>query len=157
MDDAETSMMDSLKVAGVMPKKARKKVRGIMQPTFIEAYGKTITDFTKARRNLNVKGLSSLDFRTMKPNGNPWDFRQRSDRQEALKLIDDMGPDWVIGAPPCTAFSIWNYAMNYKKMDAEAVRDKLAEGRIHLKFCCRMCHDKCDEGNVSFTSTPLQP
>ena len=112
MEDAETSMIDSLKVAGVMPKQARKKARRIMQPTFIEAYGKTIADFTKARRNLNVKGLSSLDFRTLKANGNPWDFRQRSDRHEALKLIDDMDPDWVIGAPPCTAFSIWNYALN---------------------------------------------
>ena len=33
MDDAETSMIDSLKVAGVMPKKARKTARKIMQPT----------------------------------------------------------------------------------------------------------------------------
>ena len=57
MEDAETSMIDSLKMAGVTPKQIRKKARKIMQPTLIEAYGKTITDFTKARRNLNVKGL----------------------------------------------------------------------------------------------------
>ena len=59
-------------------------------------------------------------------------------RHEALKLIADMNPDWVIGAPPCTALSSWNYALTHKEMDAEAVRDKLAEGSIHLKFCCRM-------------------
>mgnify|MGYP000226873078 CR=1 FL=1 len=94
--DAESSTVDSLKIAGDLPKQARKKVKKMLQPTFIEAYGRTITDYTnQARRNLNVKGLSSLDFRTPKANGNPSDFRQRSDRHEALKLIDDLDPDWV--------------------------------------------------------------
>ena len=102
MGEAESAMVDSLKMEGVLPKHARKKAEKIMQPTFIEAYGRTITDYTnQARRNLNVKGLSSLDFRTPKANGNPWDCRQRSDRHEALKLIDDLDPDWVfLHAPP---------------------------------------------------------
>ena len=70
MGNATYSMVDSLKVAGVVPKKARKKVRNRLQPALSEAYGETTTDFTKARRNLNVKGLPYLDFRTRKPNGN---------------------------------------------------------------------------------------
>ena len=71
---------------------------------------------------MNIKGL---------PNGKPGDFRQRSDCHEALTFIDDLDPDWVLGAPPCTAFSNWNYGLNYKKMDGEAIRAKLAEGRMH--------------------------
>ena len=155
MGEAESAMVDSLKMAGVLPKHARKKAKKILQPTFIEAYGRTITDYTnQARRNLNVKGLSSLDFRTPKANGSPWDFRQRSDRHEALKLIDDLDPDWVLGAPPCTAFSIWNYALNYKKMDADAVREKLAEGRMHLKFCCRMYRREIRRGKFFLHEHP---
>ena len=56
MGDAESSMADSLKSAGVLPKQARKKTKRILQPTFVEAYGRTITDYTnQARRNLNAK------------------------------------------------------------------------------------------------------
>ena len=59
-------MVDSLKIAGVLPKHARKKIKKVLQPTVIEAYGRTITDYTnQARRNLNVKGLLSLDFREL--------------------------------------------------------------------------------------------
>ena len=37
------------------------------RPTFIEAYGKTVTDYANAhRRGLNVDGLSSLDFEVAK-------------------------------------------------------------------------------------------
>merc|ERR1712127_143156 len=117
----ESAMVDSLKIAGVLPRRAKKKVKAMIKSTFVEACGKSITDHTnQARRNLNIKGLSSLDFRTLKANGQPWDFRQRSERHSALQLIEDLDPDWVLGAPPCTAFSIWNYGMNYKKMNPEA-------------------------------------
>ena len=72
MGEAESAMVDSLNMAGVLPKHARKMAKKILQPTFIEAYGRTITDYTnQAQRNLNVNGLSSLDFRTPKANGNP--------------------------------------------------------------------------------------
>ena len=46
MGEAESAMVDSLKMAGVLPKHARKKVKKMLQPTFIEAYGRTITDYT---------------------------------------------------------------------------------------------------------------
>ena len=127
----------------------------MIEPTFIEAYGRTITDYTNAsRRNLNVKGLSSLDFRTPKANGAPWDFRRRSDRQAAIKLVDDLNPDWILGAPPCTAFSIWNFGMNYKKMDGDAVRAKLAEGRLHLKFACRLYRRQIKKGKFFLHEHP---
>ena len=135
-------MIDSLEVAEAVSKQARKKVKNIWQPTFIEAYGKTVTDYTnQVRRDINVKALSSLALRSFKSNGAPWDFRTISDRHEALKMIDDLDSDWVIGAPPCTASSIWNYALDSKKIDTDAIREKLGEGWIHrmnIRFCCRM-------------------
>ena len=65
--EAESVMVDALMIAVVSPKRAKKKVNNLLNPTFIEIWGRTITDYTNAsRRNLNVKGISSLDFRHLK-------------------------------------------------------------------------------------------
>ena len=53
-------------------------------------------------------------------------------------MIDTDDPDWIIGSPPCTAFSIWNRQMNYRKMDPEKVRIAIEEGVRHLEFCCKL-------------------
>jgi hypothetical protein len=72
MAEMESSMVDSLKIAGVLPRSARQKVKSMIRSTLVEAYGRTITDHTnQAKRNLNIRGLSSLDFCTLKPNGKP--------------------------------------------------------------------------------------
>ena len=90
-DDAD-QMLDALLLAGVDKATAQKVSHQMMalkaQPTFVEAYGKTITDYTNAhRRNLNVKGLASLDLRSPKPSGEQWDFRKASDRKKARRLV----------------------------------------------------------------------
>ena len=77
-----------------------------------------------------------------------------SDRHEALQLITDLEPEWVLGAPPCTASYIWSYGLNYQKMDGEAVRAKLAEGRMHLKFCCRMYRRQIKRGKLFLHEPP---
>ena len=88
----------------------------------------------KARRDPNIVGLRALDLRTLKPDNQPWNFSLRTDRRLASELIEQDQPDWLIGSPPCTAFSIWNYAMNYPKMDQEKVAQAISEGRTHLNF-----------------------
>ena len=42
--------------------------------------------------------------------------------------------------------SIWNYVLSHKKMDGDAVREKLAEGRMHVKCCCRMYRRRIRRG-----------
>ena len=75
--------------------------------TFTEVYGRSISDYNALhRRKLNIKGLDALDLRTVKANGEPWNFCKKKDRQEARRLIDRKNPLWIIGAPPCTSFSI---------------------------------------------------
>ena len=49
-------------------------------------------------------------------------------------MVDEQQPEWIVGAPPCTPFSIWNYAMSYPKIDPDRVRAMVAEGRTHLNF-----------------------
>ena len=137
----ESDMIDALTVAGVRPDKAAEFVHSICSvsspATFMELYGRSISDHADAnRRNLNVEGLGALDLRTLKPNGEAWNFCKRADRKLAREMIERQDPDWIIGAPPCTAFSIWNHGINFKKMDREKVREMLHEGRLHLSFVC---------------------
>ena len=69
---------------------------------------------------------------------NPRDFCKWSDRKLAKDLIHTQNPDCIIGAPPCTPFSIWNHGIHFKKMDKDKVREMLQEGRLHLSFMCSL-------------------
>ena len=132
--------LDALILAGVDPVVAKKFVLALNHDkpgvTFMELYGRgaIVDDANGPRRALNIEGLDALDIRTLKPNGQPWDFNKRSDRNEARRLIDEKQPQWLIGSPPCTPFSIWNYAMSFKKMSKEKVRAMVEEGQRHLHF-----------------------
>ena len=74
-----------------------------------------------------------FDIRTVKPNGDPWDFDKRADRLEARRIVEEKQPKWIIGSPPCTAWCILNYGLTYRKMDPEKVKAMMAEGRRHLR------------------------
>ena len=50
------------------------------------------------------KGFS-LDLTAKRPSGGAWDFSQRPCQREALGLINETRPLFVIGSPPCTPWS----------------------------------------------------
>ena len=108
--------------------------------TFLEYYGRggICTQANKVRRDLNVHGLGALDLRTTKPSGDNWDFSKKADRKEAMNLINQLEPDFIIGSPPCTAFCAWNQHLNFKKMKKEDVERIMADGRMHLQFMARV-------------------
>ena len=106
------------------------------------------------RRNLNVEGLNALGLRTTKPDGQPWDFCKREDGKLARQIVDEQQPEWIVGAPPCTPFSIWNYAMNYPKMNPDRVRAMVAEGRIHLNFVCSLYRKQIPAGRIYLHEHP---
>lgn len=141
---AETHMSDTLVMAGLIKEIARETAKSFQTntppATFMEVNRRPVRDYSLVtRRNFNVAGLDALDLRSLKPNGEPWDFMTRADRREAQRLLRERKPAWVTGAPPCTAFSIWNYAKNSTKMNPDVVRKKLAEGRLHLQ-CVASLH-----------------
>ena len=159
MDDPDATMEGALLMAGVSKAKAKGVARAMLQgsppSSFVEVYGKSIYDYSlMSRRNLNVEGLRSFDIRSLKPDGTPWDFCRRSDRKLARRLIAEADPDWVIGAPPCTAFSIWNHGINFKKMTPDAVRLKLEEGRLHLRFVCSLYRRQLARGKYFLHEHP---
>ena len=119
------SVMDALQAVGVQPVEALRYAQSLARKDvrFMEVYGRgnIVKTANQSMRSLNVHGLSALDLRTHKENGETWDFTKASDRAEARdKLIKDK-PEWLIGAPPCTAFSQWMH-INYKKMKAADVK-----------------------------------
>ena len=105
--------------------------------TCMEMYGQgsLATAANHGRRSLNLKGLRAIDLRTHNPNEQPWNFNDRADRRLANQLMDDDNPDWVVGSRPCTAFSIWNRQMNFRKIPPEKVRAAIQDGKRHLNFC----------------------
>ena len=94
------------------------------EASFVEVYGhgSIMADANLRRRNLSVRGLAALDLRTLKDDGTPWNFSLKKDRREASRLVDELDPTWLVGSPPCTAFSQWNVSMNYPKMDLEVFK-----------------------------------
>ena len=158
-DDAENSMAMALTMAGVPEEKAKVAAYSMNQriptQTFIEVYGRSIRDQSLVtRRNLNIKGLDAMDLRTTKPNGDPWNFCKREDRRLARDMIEKQNPDWILGAPPCTAFAIWNYAMNYPKMNPDRVKELPAEGRVHLNFMASLYRRQIAKGTYDLHEHP---
>ena len=105
-------------------------------PTFMEIYGRgrILEAAHGCRRNLNITGLDALDLRTSKPDGSPWNFDLPGDRREARRLVETQKPTWLVGYPPCTAFTRLNVQWNYHKMDPRRVEQMIDEGRRHLHF-----------------------
>ena len=141
-EDDGDEMVSSLIMAGATADQAQAYaavVRGQPSdkvPTFMEFYGRgsILREANRARRCLNIKGIHALDLRTFRPDGKHWDFRLPQHRRDAKRMVRELQPTWVIGSPPCTAWSIWNFGINYKKMDVKDVSAMLEEGRLHLKF-----------------------
>ena len=110
-------MIDVLQIIGVDPVCSLRFACSLNKSdhaTFMEIYGQgRIVQMANNRRDLNMQGLDALDLRTNKPSGEAWDFRKKSDRQEAENLVRERRPMWLIGSPPCTAFSSFNQGPNF--------------------------------------------
>ena len=141
-DHEMIALMDVLQTLGVGPEEANRYSSKIMRissqplnPTFVEMYGcgNIVQAANHVLRDLNVEGLNAFDLRTSKPNGAAWDFSRRGDRREALQYVKDKKPTWIIGSPPCTAFSRLQ-GLNFPKMDPVKVERMLKEARRHLHF-----------------------
>ena len=150
--------IDMLLSLGVEPVDAIRYVRKCMMHTaaitFHEAYGRGgLTDEANKSR-LDVKGLRTLDFACPRDDGGHWDFSRAKDRQEALALLELDDPDWVVGSPPYTAFSMLNVGLNYPKMPVEEIRRRLKEGLVHLTFVCQLYRRQMSRGKFFLHELP---
>ena len=146
--------MDILQTPGVEPEDANRLSSRIMKishqplnPSFVEMYGcgNIVNAANHVLRNLNVSGLCASDLRTSKPGGEAWDFSKKSDRMQALKYVKEKKPTWVVGSPPCTAFSQLQ-GLNFPKMDPDRVARIMKEAKAHLHFVIYLYHIQLAEG-----------
>ena len=105
------------------------------------------------RRKLNVLGEAALDLRTRKASGEPWDCTRKEDRQEALRMVEEKRPTWVIGSPPCTAFSRLSVGWCFPRMPTESVAKMIEAGRMHLYSAIAKYTVQLVEGLYFFTNT----
>ena len=149
----ESAMVDALLLAGadtdVAEAFAKVMMNQISTATFMEVFGRG--EICKAanitRRNLNIQGLCAMDLRTVKEDGNPWDFSRAADRRLARQKVLGEKPDWIIGSPPCTVFCQWNAYMNYpKNPDQNVIKKMIKAGRRHLRFMTTLYRLQIQQG-----------
>ena len=92
-DQLMASITDVLQTLGVDSVEANRYAAKVVQPknhvTFVEAYGAgNVLRLSHSRmRNLNVRGLEALDLRTLRADGQPWDFTCPAQRKKAFDYI----------------------------------------------------------------------
>ena len=64
---------------------------------------------------------------------------------QALKYVKEKKPTWVVGSPPCTAFSQLQ-GLNFPKMDPDRVARIMKEAKAHLHFVIYLYHIQLAEG-----------
>ena len=145
------ALADNLQVLGVEPENAVGYASSVVRKSrkigFMEVYGRG--GFVEANRmlpSLNIEGLAALDLATLKPSGQPWNFSLSSDRKLAMRIWEDLAPDWVILSPPCTWFSMINHNLNVPKMDPVKVAKMMKEARKHLSFAASMAERQLRAG-----------
>ena len=158
-EDFDDPMVSTLVSMGCDRREAKDRINSMRrqkQATFMEVYGRgSINEYANSsRRNLGLRGIGALDLRTLKADGSAWDFSKKADRRLARELIDREEPDWLIGSPPCTSFSIWNQSMNFPKMDPQRVQKEMEEGRTHLRFMASLYRKQLLKGKLFLHEHP---
>ncbi len=72
-------------------------------------------------------------------------FNLKEHRKLATCICEDDDPDWLVGSPPCTDFSVLG-RWNHKRMKIEDVRRRLREARRHLEFCILLYNKQVARG-----------
>ena len=87
---------------------------------------------------VNLQPGWSLDLTRADPStGEAWDLSRQDVQSRVIKLVKTTRPLFLIGSPPCTAFSPLQN-LSKAKRDPAIVQAELDAGRVHLEFCMRL-------------------
>ena len=151
VNEDHAALLDILQVLGVPLLHANRcgcSLSRMPEATFMELYGqgRTVQASHGNRRSLNCDGLSAIDHRTLKPDGAAWDLTKPEDRDLAEKPLDETGPGWITGWPPCNPFCSRIVHMNVCKMDPSKVAAIVEEGRQHLRWMIPLYKKRVEKG-----------
>ena len=97
--DEQRSLVETLMSLGVDQGAATKKVSELYSPP-------RVTREAQRRPALGISGIRAFDLSTTHPEGGSWNFNLKEHRDLATRICEDDDPDWLIGSPPCTDFSV---------------------------------------------------
>jgi hypothetical protein len=145
--DEQRNLIETLIILGADQGVAAQKVSEIYSPP-------RITQMAKMRPSLNIEGLRAFDLSTAHPGGGSWDFNKKEHRDLARRMCAEDDPDWIIGSPPCTDFSVLG-RWNHTRMKVEDVRTKGSRkhGAISSFASCYTA-TSLPAGSISSMNTP---
>ena len=94
-----------------------------------------VTDEIRRLPNITIAGGATYDL-VADRNGRTFDFTKAADRRKVRREIEETETYFVIGSPPCAAFSSL-MTFNRGKM-GNKYKKQLAEGRLLLKFAAEI-------------------
>jgi len=86
---------------------------------------------TRSARQSGLMAGSALDLTE------GWDFRRKSDRKAARRLISLEDPQLLILSPPCTVWSRLR-SLSDNKRNPRVVESEKREARVHLRFAVEL-------------------
>ena len=96
----------------------------------------------------------SLDLTTDDPRaGLPWDMGKREVRNRVRQLVEETRPVMLIGFPPCTLFSSFQY-LKQQTRDPARFKKRLENAQKHIRFCVELCRMPMEGG--SYFSMSIQ-
>ena len=108
----------------------------------------------KAYSGTRLRPGWSLDLTRNDPKtGMPWDLSDKSVQNRVRKLVRDSAPLFLIGSPPCTAFSSMQNASRSKR-DPATVEKELEEAKQHMRFCIELYVMQLDGGRCFIHEHP---
>ena len=95
-----------------------------------------------------------MDLTTLDPmTGEAWDLSRTEVQKRVMKLVETTKPLFLIGSPPCTAFSPLQRLSRHKR-DPAVVEEELQAGRVHLEFCMKLYAIQVEQGRFVIHEHP---
>ena len=88
--------------------------------------------YCKAAPRFGLRPGTSADLMETKPDGTPWDFMKDEDVKEFYAILEEEDPYFLIGTPPCEAFSQL-LSISKHTRDPKEIERCTAVGRRHLE------------------------
>ena len=107
----------------------------------------------KVAHQMGMRAGWSLDFTTCNETDKPWDSNCLKMRNEVVRKLFVDKPRLLIGRPMCGPFGSMNN-LNYARMIEEEKQTKLAYGRKHVEFCCKLHGIQWREGRYFIHEHP---
>ncbi len=113
-----------------------------------------VTRCAKMLPGLGILPGFALDLTEVNERGEPWDFDDENKQDEAIALIDEVKPLFLVGSPMCTAFSTWQ-RINAHRREPEKINAEYERAVKHLRFVCRVYRKQIDEGRYFLHEHPV--